>query len=399
MVLWSVVSALALLVAGWYGRDLLTQLQCRLRHVVLSRKRQHMSRDRDVALNWVNSYYQQNDPNAALFRLPNGRLIPYLTKPEWRFPLLDSRSIHFVCSSDRSAVRISRRTIARRRRRGERIWDGQIYCLRHGIIEEKDRFRIDLGRGTYFQYVTVVDQLTQEATACARSRFRRPVRRDASARSIWDLQSGRPGAQLVGFAVAFLFASATGWRVLIQRRSFETGIAADLQAVIPAFVIEPAEANGRAPVSPFHDFLREVSEELYASRHHADGNLLRDDWYLENEDVQRLRQLHDAGTLQFDILGFGFDAVTSELNFAGVAVLRAEDTARSELRRMQVNWEVAGVRAVEIESPEIDDLINSPSLYHTSAFALSCAREWLRADARRIEKPAGRCGTNPAEPA
>jgi hypothetical protein len=390
MVLWSVVGALVLLVAGWYGRDVLTHLQRRLQHIRLKRNRQHMVRDREVALNWVTNYYQLHDPDATLFRLPNGRLIPYLTKPAWRVPSVQGRDIHFACSSDRSSVRTDRRIIAVRRRRGERIWDGEIFCLRHGIIEEGDGFRIDLGRGTYFQYVTLVDRLTQEAVACARSRLRRPMKRDASARSIWHLQSGRPGAQLVGFAVAFLVASSTGWRVLIQRRSLKTGVAADLQAVIPAFVIEPVEANGRAPVSPFHDFLREVSEELYAGRHQAESNVLREDWYLENEDVQRLRHLHDAGTLQFEIVGFGFDALTTELNFAGVAALSDEDTARSELRRMQVNWEVADVRAVEIDSPEIDDLINSSSLYPTSAFALSCAREWLRANDRHADKPTRR---------
>ena len=251
------------------------------------------------------------------------------------------------------------------------------------MVEDDPDLRIDVCRGSYFQYVSMVDRLTREAVACARSRRKRPVLRDTVARSVWDLQCGRPQAQLVGVAVAFILASDSGWRVLIQQRSFETGVAGNLHAVVPAFVIEPVDTNGTVTPSPFHDFLREVSEELYASRHQANTGTLRGDWYLENEDVLRLRTLHAAGKLQFEIVGFGFDALTTEMNIAAVAVLDDPDTARSELRKMQVNWEIAGIRTMALDSPDVEALINSPAMYHTSAFALWCAREWLRSKGLR----------------
>lgn len=386
MIFWSVLSALALLVAGWYGRDIIHFARGKSRSYQMRRRRRRMYQERELALNWVVRYYQANDPE-SLFRLPNGRPIPYLSRPSWRLPRLRSREIKFQCNATSSPVRVDARYIRRRLNRGEKVWDGKIFCLRHGIMEESETIRVNLARGTYFQYVCVVDQLTDEAVACAKSPRKRPELRDRIAQSIGDLQSGRPQAQLIGFAVAFLLADDRGWKVLIQQRSFETGVASNQYAVVPAFVVEPIETNGHATISPFQDFLREISEELYANRHHAAENVLRGDWYLENEDVQRLQTLHASGKLHFEITGFGFDALTAEMNLAGIAVLNDPETARSELRRMQTNWEVAGVRAYDFDSPDMDSLVNSPSLYPTSAFALSCAREWLALRRRRGQEP------------
>jgi hypothetical protein len=341
-----------------------------------------MLRDQDIALAWVVRYYRAHNRDVPLFQLSNGRALAYLTKPQWHFPLLKHDDVNFVCSTERSSAEVDHRGILLRRLQGQRIWDGEILCLRHGILEGADGLRIDLCRGTYFQYATISGKLTREAVACARSPRKKAVIRDTVAHSIGDLQSGGPRAQLLGFAVAFLYATSAGWQVLIQRRSPETGVAGDLNAVVPAYVVEPLEADGRVMVAPFQDFLREASEELYAANHHVDPRPLRADWYLELEDVQRLRTLRESGKLEFEIVGLGFDALTGELNVAAVAVLNDRDVARSELRLMQINWEVTGVEAFDIESDEVEALINSSTMYPTSAFALWCAREWLRARTR-----------------
>ena len=79
MLLWSVLGVVALLVAGWYGRDVLQLARLRTSRWQMRRRRERMLRERTTALNWVVRYYHVDHPNSALFRLPNGRLLPYLS--------------------------------------------------------------------------------------------------------------------------------------------------------------------------------------------------------------------------------------------------------------------------------------------------------------------------------
>jgi hypothetical protein len=145
--------------------------------------------------------------------------------------------------------------------------------------------------------------------------------RDKIAGTLGHFQTGRPGGQLVGFGVAMVLASPDGWKILVQDRSHDAGVAGGTSAAIPAYVCEPVDDASGEKFDPFRDFLREFSEELYFSQHQEQLGQLRADWFYELEPVKRLIQLRDSGQFVFETTGFGFDALTVELHFAAIAIV------------------------------------------------------------------------------
>ena len=206
--------------------------------------------------------------------------------------------------------------------------------------------------------------------------------RNKVAGSLGHFQTGRPGAQLLGYGVAMVMASPDGWKVLVQDRSHDAGVAGGTRATIPAYVCEPIDDASGGKFDPFRDFLREFSEELYFSQHQEQLGQLRADWFYELEPVKRLLQLRDSGKFVFETTGFGFDALTAELHFAAIAVVIDETFAERELRRMNRNWEANGIRVIEIDSDLMTEIIESESTYPTSAFVFACARAWLKEKSR-----------------
>jgi hypothetical protein len=179
-----------------------------------------------------------------------------------------------------------------------------------------------------------------------------------------------------------VLASPSGWKVLVQDRSHDAGVAGGTRAAVPAYVCEPVDDGNGWQLDPFRDFLREFSEELYFSQHHEQLGQLRADWFYELEPVRKLIKLRDDGKFIFEITGFGFDALTAEQHFAGIAVVTDEDFAEHELRRMNRNWEATGIRVVDMDSDLMTEIIESETTYPTSAFVFACARAWLAEKSR-----------------
>ncbi|GAA4485982.1 hypothetical protein GCM10023191_011410 [Actinoallomurus oryzae] len=373
------ISAIISLVAGWYGRDLLQFVRTLWARGTVARRRRLFEDKRSVALDWTIQYYRDHGDEEFLFQLPSGRRIAYLSRPSWRFPELNGRTLNFMLNHDRSDAPLDRKEIARRRRLGQKIWNGDVYFLDTGIGEGENFVRLRVRLGGYFQYLTLSGLLYHEALKCARSPRHQPKHRDRLVSTLARTQSGLARAQLLGFGVAMVFATPTGWKILVQQRAHEAGVAGGLQAVIPAYVIEPILDREAGYFDPFRDFLREISEELYSDRHQENPERLHPDWFYELDSIQKIIQLKGEGRFLFEVLGFGFDALTAELHFAAIAVVTDQSFAEHELRKMNRNWEATGVRLVDVASEEMTRVIESEGTYPTSAFVFACAREWLTA--------------------
>src|SRR5262249_46432157 len=147
---------------------------------------------------------------------------------------------------------------------------------------------VSLGRAKYFQYLTVSDRLESEGRACLQSTKRRPEFRDKVGLTFGHLQSGRPGAQLLGFTVAVILASHDGLRLLMQDRSMKTGVAGSRRALIPAYVCEPCQETSNVSDFPLCDFLREFVEELYPNEYEKGQGAASADWYYDVRPIPEL---------------------------------------------------------------------------------------------------------------
>ena len=386
----SVLSSAISLIAGWYGRDVIINTRQYYNRFRIKQRRIVFERTRRTSLDWAIKYYGGESPESRLYRLPSGRPIAYLSRAAWQFPLLALERIRFVVESESCTAPVSRRELRYRRGLGQRLWNGPVYYLGSGVMQDGDSLQIFIKRGTYFQYASLAGQLQREAIKCINSGRQVPTMRNSIAGTLGHFQTGRPRAQLLGFGVAMVLASPTGWKVLVQDRSHDAGVAGGTRAAVPAYVCEPVDDGRGWKLEPFRDFLREFSEELYFSQHQELLGQLRTDWFYELEPVRKLVELQESGKFVFEITGFGFDALTAEHHFAGIAVVTDEGFAEHELRRMNRNWEATGIRVVDMDSDSMTEIIESESTYPTSAFVFARARIWMAEKSRsdpRFERP------------
>jgi hypothetical protein len=372
------VENVALLAAGWYGRDV---VEYTLNHTREHRRQKWHEREgrMDKRLHdWIVSYYEGHGQGEFLVRTADGSHIPYLSRPEWRVPLLDPKGLNFDLRPEVSAVPIDDRIVRGFQRAGLKIWDGEVYCLGSAIEQQHGSWKIPLMRGTYFQYLSRGHGLRREACDCIESKRKKPTRRDETAATMSQVESGLPGAQLVGFTVAVLMETREGPRVLLQNRSKETGVAGGSRAVVPAYVCEPQDTIQGAADFPRGDFFREFMEELYSAEFGKREATLRPDWFYDTRPIPELLQLERAGDFTFEVTGFGFDAITAELNVAAVAYINDPAFAEHEFRRMRLSWESDSIEIQPGDVQSLGEIISSERLYGTSAFTLRCLQQWMQ---------------------
>lgn len=366
-----------LLAAGWYGRDLVgvTSRYLRRRHqkALMSKE---IATQNDMA-DWAMGYYVQRGQDSYIFKLENGKPIPYLTREEWRFRPGQPLSVAFNYRPVSSPVKVNNSYIRTRKKLGQRVWNGNIYCLLDGISGSAGSYEISIGTGTYFQYITVTDHLEGEGRACLRNSRRDTDYRDKVALTIAHLQSARPGAQLVGFTVAVVMRTQQGPVLLVQTRSVKTGVAGGRQALVPAYVCEPNPDASEVPNFPISDFFREFVEELYIEEEPASDSLISRYWYYDYHPIPELLDLQGKGDFVFEILGYGFDALTTELHVGAVAYIHSIEFSERELRRMRKSWEADGIEIVPVTAAKIARLAEAEPMYSTSAFTLLCLKSWL----------------------
>ncbi|MBA7561038.1 hypothetical protein ES708_02672 [subsurface metagenome] len=390
MIILDFLLSLALLLVTYVGKLLKKPLVRGKTRISQKRAVERTRLLQEDASRWLVDYYKRKGRDAELYAVPGyGDLrIPYLTKETWygdelktvRFELMRGEKNELVDSS----VETEKKLIKYREALGHKIWDDPV--LRSmGIQETQNEIIIKVGACSYFQYLSTCGKLEDEVCKCVSSPRNKPVLRDEMADCLETLSSAKLGVQILGFAVATVLRCRDGWKVIIPRRSEETGIGASSYAVVPSFTCHPFYLqNSREDLGLFY-FLLEFAEELcgweelckLAMNEHIDS-----DWFLSHEPLKTLLALHKSGAFSFKILGLGFDALRGELNVAALALIDDVAFSERELPKMKRNWEIkkkqTRLRALDLDSSELKQRFLSNEIYHTSAFCLSQVFEKMR---------------------
>ena len=372
-VIFAIMLSVISVVLGWYGREYLDDRIQRKRRSRLSNKQKMVQ---EYAAEWLVDYYIKKGEGDSLFTLPNGKKIPYLSRPEWQAFDASGLLLKYTIDKEQSEVSIDKSVIREREIMGQRLWDGPVLCL-GGIVPNGPQFEIVLKRCSYFQYATIASHLEDEIFRSLRNTHCKTELRDNMASSIFQLKSGMLNAQILGFTTAVVIDSNGEKRVLIQARSDETGIAQGKFAVIPSFVCNASRYDNSCLPLDRHFFLLEFLEELYNMEElEQNDSYVQPNWFYKQPPADKILPILQAQGAddRFRVLGFGFDLHTGELHVATCFLIRESDLSKAEMQRMRYNYEVKGVESVPIASDRLRQLIISKRTYVTSAFTLSCLR-------------------------
>lgn len=368
-ILVDILIAILFMILGWYGRDWAEKAIKTRRKKIFEKKERFIQEN---GKHWLINYYIDKGQGDFLYTLANGKKIPYLTRDSWHGLNLEKYKIQYSIHDTRCPVEVELPLINERKRIGQNVWDGNTLCL-SGISISNKEININLSHGTYFQYLTISSKLRNEMYDCLRFHYKQPVYRNQFGRVIHHLENGDLRAQILGFTVAVVFNIDGELKVLLQERAKSTGVAGGYYAVVPAFVCDPASLNSTKLPMDVHHFLLEFFEELYDQEELVKNKkYFSHEWFYEQEPIKTLINLYERGNFKFEILGFGFDGNTGELNVAALAYINDSTFAKNELRRMTQNWEINGMQLIDIFSDDLNKIIFSEKMYVTGAFTLSC---------------------------
>lgn len=336
---------------------------------------------------WLLEYYLRNDRLEDLYLLMEGnrrRIVPFLTKPSWTNHDFDENVlVQQVSPHRRSDASVDEEVMRRRRaylavddENGE-PWNDLLAVVQE-VRETDDGPRIELALAEYFQFLTACGALEDETYAAVRNpRSPTPIR-DAVLGSVDDAAHARRGAHGFGMQCAFVFPEEGRLRVLIQRRSHSVSIYGGALAVVPVFGCQSMDLSDRTPVSIFHNFLREVYEELYGGEEvEKRGNRVDATWFYREPPIAGLIAAKDAGEMEFRILGFGFDALNGEVDICGLAYIKDPQFARRELPLLKANWEIQEISCWDLWGEELTDAMFAGEFSPGSVYTLAEARRHL----------------------
>lgn len=336
---------------------------------------------------WLLEYYLRNDRLDDLYLLMEGnrrRIVPFLTKPSWTNHDFDENLlVQQVSPHRRSEASVDEEVMRRRRaylavddENGE-PWNDLLAVVQE-VRETDDGPRIKLAMAEYFQFLTACGALEDETYAAVRNpRSPTPIR-DAVLGSVDDAAHARRGAHGFGMQCAFVFPEEGRLRVLIQRRSHSVSIYGGALAVVPVFGCQSMDLSDRTPVSIFHNFLREVYEELYGGEEvEKRGNRVDATWFYREPPIAGLIAAMDAGEMEFRILGFGFDALNGEVDICGLAYIKDPQFARRELPLLKANWEIQEISCWDLWGEELTDAMFAGEFSPGSVYTLAEARRHL----------------------
>jgi len=339
---------------------------------------------------WLLDYYDRKNGEKIIYELHNNLKIPYLSKPSWFKQSDSAREVHFFLDNAvKEDIKEDIKIIKNRKMLGQKITNNEIWSLKN-IDENSDSnvITISMKKSRYNKYITIADKLALEAERCQRMGFfLKPKVRNKRARTLLDLLLNKPGVQIIGFSVACVFHFNNKYEVLIHRRSYDTAIGGGKMSVIPSYVCEPTptgvDYKDNVPFE-LHYFLKEFSEEIYNQNELQDnGNIANHRWFYEMEPTKSLLESYGTG-FKFQILGLGFDAITTELNIAAVAYLNESKISYDLRGNSSYNWEFGKDRDdvyiyrhkfIKLGTEEFDELLSRDDLYHTSAFTLDCLQK------------------------
>jgi len=193
------------------------------------------------------------------------------------------------------------------RESGAVVRDAVTYAL-CGIRRSDDRIAFDLGWSSYGSFVSSCMLLEHQTIAGDRTL------RDAWGPTLHELANNVHLHHGVGTASVFLLKDSAGqYRVVLGMRSSSVVRYPSSVAVAPSYFYQPVTASYAEEAGLFHQFAREVGEELFNVDEPTDTAI--DPAYIfSHPAVSHLRDLFEAGELKGEYLGAGVDAVSGEVN-------------------------------------------------------------------------------------
>lgn len=339
------------------------------------------------AYGWLLEYYLRRDRLDDLYLLVDGnrrRIVPFLIKASWTNHDFDENVLVQQESPHRRSDTEVDEEILRRRRAYLAVDDengepwNDLLAVVQEVQETEDGPLIKLALAEYFQFLTACGALEDETYAAVRNpRSPTPIR-DEVLGSVDDAAHARRGAHGFGMQCAFVFPEDGRLRVLIQRRSHSVSIYGGALAVVPVFGCQSMDLSDRTPVSIFHNFLREVYEELYGGEEvEKRGNRVDPTWFYQEPSIAGLIASKEVGQMEFRILGFGFDGLNGEVDICGLAYIKDPEFARRELPSLKANWEIQDINCWDLFGNDLTDAMFAGEFSPGSVYTLAEARRHL----------------------
>ncbi|MFE0027371.1 hypothetical protein [Amycolatopsis sp. NPDC059021] len=353
-----------------------------LAHEAESRIRRHPRYSAD----WLIRYYRRRGADKDLYVADHGsrrQVVPFLTKPSWYADGLVESIVDQQVPHELSAVPVDTKVLAARGRylavedEGGEPWNELLACAA-GVTEDGSGPRVRLVLARYFQYLSACGPIEDETYAAIAKPSRATPLRDRVLPDVDVAARCSRGAHAFGMQVATVFDTGGRHVVLIQRRSFAVSIYGGALAVVPVFGCQSVDLSERTPVSLFHNYLREVYEELYGGVEvQRRGTRVDPTWFYREAPIARLLAARERGDLEFTLLGFGFDALNAEMDLCALAYVSDRRYAEEEIAVMTTNWEIQDIAIHDLWGSELTDLMLAGEFSPGSVFTLARAREVL----------------------
>lgn len=253
----------------------------------------------------------------------------------------DQQFIWDICMQ-KVALELDADTSSRQISVREHMWNDPYYRVDGVQAGEDGSLTINLGMTDYFTYVSnarriveeVYDQsqrfnITKDSNADEAAELlkdRLPFR-DKIAPSFSVLESGRP-YHILSLLVATALETSDGTKIILMNRVNKNVDYPRSIGVAPAGITSPFyDLNQEADLK--YLMLREFGEEVLNSHEYKlpPEDPSSNDWILENQVVDDLHTSIEDGESQFDITGFGFNALSGASQLYGLLHITDEEMA------------------------------------------------------------------------
>jgi hypothetical protein len=383
----NLIASLIAFVSGLFARN--AYHWRRKRALVRNRERIREQRRPLFSRDWLVEYYRRTGHLDDLYAVEHAGTVirvPLLVRPSWHLDgITEDQLVEQSVPQRLATVPVDQKVLKQRSRylsitdeSGE-PWNDLIACVA-GIRETGDGPRIELRLAEYFQFLSACGPLEDETYRAIRSRRPKTPIRDRALGSAGDAALCRLGAHAFGMQVAVVFDDGGDFKILIQRRSYSVSIYGGALAVVPVFGCQSTDLSRDTEISLFHNFLREVYEELYGGVE-VERRTARLDpkWFYREAPIQRLLKAESQGHLDFRLLGFGFDALNGELDLLALALFRDSRFSRIELSEMMTNWEIHDIQVWDLFGDKLTDAVLSGEFSPGSVYTIMRTREYLGA--------------------
>lgn len=343
-------------------------------------------------------YYQTHD-SASLFTVTVGNRefsYPMLTMSKWIWPESESLSFQFdstvsqksvtdealVSSISRMAFASDETYISTIEEAEEYVWNGEVYTPTN--IENDT---ITVGKSDFYSILSSQEPLIRELNfrlfksgvmkdedSTVTDDELAPVQlpyRDDFASSLWEIISLTHMEPLpIGGTYPMLLRTADGgYELLFSRRSTNVASWPEYVTVTPAGYFAPDGIDDRLGV--LNQFFSEYCEELFGEQ---EGSVTS-----QTERVQQAAELFDAGLAEFQVTGFGVEAVGLSFEVSGVFIVHNASVAAEMKESFDLNYEVDAVECVSLDDVErFMELLHPERITPPSAFAIVNALQYLK---------------------